>query len=136
MAHFTLTPLAGDRVLVEGVDYRNVSGQQIVDASELNALNEQFSVSEAKAAFDETVREFFAPLTEAADAVREEQEQKNRLDEDFYVVIQEGSEGTPERPEIIHQLSRDSVILRLIEADAATERLIWVNDELEILPAV
>ena len=130
----TTTELSGDRVLVEGVDHRGNEGQQVLDATQWNSIKTHDEVHEAQEAFDAAVEEFFAPLTEAADAFEAAREERNAPDPASYVVIHEAVEGVEARPEFVVPLTQDSIILRLIEEGQA-DRLIWVNDVLEVLPA-
>ena len=52
-----------------------------------------------------------------------------------FVVLEEGETGTPGKAPHLVKLTKDSVILRLIEENAGTDRLAWVNDTLEVLAA-
>lgn len=128
---FTLTNLAGNRALVKGTDHLGVSGQQILDAEEWNEFNARNAHDDAHDAFDAAVEEFFAPLQGAIDALKTTG--KPKLDPLFFVTVQEGSAAVEATAEVIVHLHQHSAILRLIEQDSNTDRLIWVNDELEIL---
>lgn len=126
---FNTIPLTGDRVLVRGTDIHGSTGECTLDASQWNELNARTDLDRAQRAFDDAVQEFFAPLTEAAEKAKRSIE----LPEDSaaFVVIDEGSEGEARRPRQVVRLTRDSMVLRLIE-DGNTDRLIWVNGELEV----
>ena len=126
----TTTRLAGHRTLVQGSDILGVHGKQILDSSEWDEVADRKTHDEIHDAFDAKVKEFFAPIMEAADALHEAH--KVLTDPAFYLVLDEGEEATAGRPEEIVALSHDSVVLRLIE-QGATNRLVWVNDSLEIL---
>jgi len=128
---FTITNLAGDRALVKGRDAAGTHGQQILDAAEWNHFKATSEHSDAHAAFDDAVESFFAPLNEAIDAIKESA--KPKLDPLFFVTVQEGSKAVEAADEVIVALGHDSAVLRLIEQDPDTERLLWVNDTLEIL---
>jgi hypothetical protein len=128
---FTIINLAGDRALVKGRDAQGNHGQQIIDAAEWNEFNAHKKHEEAHADFDAAVEEFFAPLNEAVDALKETA--KPKQDPLFYVTVQEATASVEGAHEVLVRLSHDSAILRLIEQDPDTERLIWVNDSLEIL---
>ena len=128
---FTITNLAGNRALVKGQDALGNSGQQILDAEEWNEFSARNKHEEAHEAFDAAVEEFFAPLQDAVEALKETG--KPKLDPLFFVTVQEGSAAVEATAEVIVHLHQHSAILRLIEQDSNTDRLIWVNDELEIL---
>lgn len=129
---FTTINLTGDRVLVRGTDISGAAGEEVLDASQWNELNARDDVSRAQQAFDDAVHEFFAPLTEAAEKAHKALEQPE--DSTAYVVVDEGSEGQQRRPKQVVKLTRDSIVLRLIE-EGTTDRLIWVNDQLEVTAA-
>jgi hypothetical protein len=128
---FTITNLAGDRALVKGRDAAGGYGSQILDAAEWNAFKAQSGHSDAHEAFDAAVEEFFAPLNAAVEALKDTA--KPKLDPLFFVTVQEGSKAVEATDEVIVALSHDSAVLRLVEQDADTDRLLWVNDTLEIL---
>lgn len=130
---FTITKLAGDRALVKGRDAVGTYGQQILDAAEWTEVTALTKHNQAHEAFDEAVEAFFAPLTEAVDALKATA--KPKQDPLFFVTLQEKSESVAGSDEILVHLSHDSAVLRLIEQDPDTERLLWVNDTLEILEA-
>jgi hypothetical protein len=128
---FTIINLAGDRALVKGRDSLGTAGQQILDAAEWNEFKARNNHDEAHEAFDAAVEEFFAPLNAAVDALKETA--KPKLDPLFFVTVQEGSAPVEGTQEVLVHLSHDSAVLRLIEQDPDTDRLIWINDTLEIL---
>jgi len=130
---FTIIKLAGDRALVKGRDAAGTYGQQILDAAEWNDFNAHTKHNDAHEAFDAAVEEFFAPLNAAVDALKETAKPKH--DPLFFVTVQEKSEAVAGTDEVLVRLSHDSAVLRLIEQDADTQRLLWVNDTLEILDA-
>jgi hypothetical protein len=130
---FTIVKLAGDRALVKGRDTAGTYAQQILDAAEWNEFNAHNKHSQAHEAFDAAVEEFFAPLNEAVDALKASAKPKH--DPLFFVTVQEKSEAKEGTEEILVRLSHDSAVLRLIEQDPDTDRLLWVNDTLEILEA-
>ena len=127
---FHTTDLSGNRVLVEGTDVRGNFGSQVIDASEWLEIKGALKHNEAHEQFDDTVRS--APLMEAVDALQADRQPQ--LDPLSYVVVQEGVDSVQGQDEIAVRLSPDSMILRLLEDDPQTIRLIWVNDVLEILP--
>ena len=128
---FTITNFAGNRALVKGTDNLGVSGQQILDAEEWNEFNARNRHDDAHDAFDAAVEEFFAPLQGAIDALKTTG--KPKLDPLFFVTVQEGSAAVEATAEVVVHLHQHSAILRLIEQDPNTDRLLWVNDTLEIL---
>lgn len=129
---FNTINLTGNRVLVRGTDLTGATGEATLDASQWNELNARDDVSRAQQAFDDAVHEFFAPLTKAAEQAKRSLEVPE--DSVSYVVLDEGSEGQARRPKQVVKLTRDSIVLRLIE-EGNTDRLIWVNGELEVTEA-
>ena len=130
---FTIIKLAGDRALVKGRDAVGTYGQQILDAAEWNDFSAHNKHNDAHEAFDAAVEAFFAPLNEAVDALKATAKPKH--DPLFFVTVQEKSEGVEAQDEVLVRLSHDSAVLRLVEQDPDTDRLLWVNDTLEILEA-
>jgi hypothetical protein len=127
---FTTKNLTNERVLVQGADVDGVKGQVVLDASQWLELKARADVKTAGAEFDTAVEEFYAPLLEAAERVGKALERPT--DSLAHVVLDEGEEPRMGRaPQIVH-LTKDSMILRLIE-DGNTDRLVWVGDDLEIL---
>lgn len=131
---FEILRLVGARAVVKGDDVNGVFGSTTLDTTEWDEVNADRKFSQAKDDFDAAVEAFFAPITNAAEQLNKMAEQPE-VDPATYVVIDEGSAGSPSKPKILHHLSRDSVILRLVE-QGETSRLVWVNDELEILAPV
>jgi hypothetical protein len=130
---FTTIKLAGDRALVKGRDAAGTYGQQILDAAEWNEVNAHNKHKSAHEAFDAAVEEFFAPLNDAISEIKDST--KPKQDPLFFITIQEKSESVSGTDEILVRLGHDSAVLRLIEQDPDTDRLLWVNDSLEILEA-
>lgn len=130
MAQFTTTNLTNERVLVRGTDQFGTEGQTIVSASQWNDVQARSSHLEAHENFDAAVEQFFAPLMEAADLLNTSAQPK--VDPISYVVLQEGTEAEQGRDEIAVKLNVDSIVLRLLEL-GDYERLVWVNDQLEVL---
>jgi hypothetical protein len=134
-ASFTLTDLVGDRTLVEGTDARGNTGSTVVSNKEWREIAGTSEYNKATEAFDAAVDEFFKPLVEAAEAL-EHSVVAPPSDAAAYVVLEEGVEGVAAKDPVIVKLSRDSVILRLIEEGGkSADRLAWINDELEVLAA-
>lgn len=124
---FTVTYLAGDRALVQENTH-----QIIVDAEEYLAMKLRQEKTGLIAQYDQSVADFFKPLTDMADKIKSVEEQENRIDPDFHFVLAEGTEGEEPVRREVYRLEKDTVILRLIE-EGRTERLIWIGDQLEIL---
>lgn len=124
---FTVTYLAGDRALVQEDTH-----QIILDAEEYLAMKLRQEKTGLIAQYDQSVADFFKPLTDMADKIKSVEEQENRIDPDFHFVLAEGTEGEEPVRREVYRLEKDTVILRLIE-EGRTERLIWIGDQLEIL---
>ena len=134
MSRFTVAPLLNDQALVVGTDYNNVTNQVVVSTSEWNDIKGHNNFVEATANFDAAVEEFYAELTEAADAVNLALNATTAPDPMSSIVLHEGVEGVEAKPAVVRQLSTDSIILRIIEA-GDTDRLVWVGDQLQVLAA-
>lgn len=133
MSTLTTTKLAGHRVLVrDNTDERF----EILDSTEWDEIKLHVAHHEEADAFDATVKEFFAPLLEAADAASENLAKlaAEANDPAFTIVVSEGTEGVEAESAETITLSRDSAILRMIES-GDTSRLIWVGNTLEIIAA-
>lgn len=124
---FTITYLAGDRALVQEDTH-----QIVLDAREYLAMKLRQEKTGLIAQYDQSVADFFKPLTDMADKIKSVEEQENRIDPDFHFVLAEGTEGEEPVRREVYRLEKDTVILRLIE-EGRTERLIWIGDQLEIL---
>lgn len=127
---FTTLNLTNERVLVKGNDVYGGVGSTTLDASQWNELKVRKDLKAAQEDFDAAVEEFYAPIMAAADKAAKVLEKPE--DSAAFIVLDEGTEGVAHQPKQIVKLTRDSIILRLIEG-GNTDRLIWVNDELEIL---
>jgi hypothetical protein len=117
-------------VLVSGADVDGNKGQVVLDASQWLELKARADVKTAGEAFDAAVEEFYKPLLEAAEKVGKSLERPE--DSLGFVTLDEGQDHVPGRAPQIVRLTKDSMILRLIE-DGGTDRLVWVGDDLEIL---
>jgi len=127
---FTTTKLVDERVLVRGTDVFGTSGSTVLDSSQWSEVNSRKEFSQATDEFDKAVAEFFAPLTEAAEKINKKvTKQPDALS---YVVLSEATEGVQAKPAQLIKLTKDSIILRIIE-QGNTDRLAWVADELEVL---
>lgn len=132
MATFSTTNLVDNRVLVRGNDDLGNSGSTVLDGEQWADLNSHAEYSQAEADFNAAVEAFFAPITEATEALQKSLEKPT--DSLGYVVLQEATEGQAPQEQVLVKLTRDSQILRLIESGEAS-RLIWVDGDLEILAA-
>lgn len=124
---FNITQLAGNKVLVDGTDFRGTPGETILDGTGFAQLQEQERLRNAHEEFDASVDEFFAPLLEAAEKLEAKHEVV--LDPLTNIVLDEGSEGETRRSATIVELDTDTAILRAIDS-GNTDRLVWVKDEL------
>ena len=123
---FTTTALVGNRVLVTGTDFLGTEGKAVLDSSQWVAVNARKQHKQASKEFDDAVEEFFKPLTEAADKAQQALAGKTQDPVEF-VVLSEATDGVKAKPAQIVALSKDSIIIRLIE-EGTTDRLVWVND--------
>lgn len=124
MGSFTVQNMLGSKALVSGVDDLGNTGSVVLDTTQWDEIQTNARFSTAKADFDAAVNEFFAPLVEAAEAAEAAAQQT--YDELEYVVVTEAQEGQPSVEQEILELTRDSIILRIIES-GDTSRLIWVS---------
>lgn len=133
MSMFNTTKLAGQHVLVQDDIGERF---EILDSSEWDEIKLHVAHHEAADTFDATVKEFFAPLLEAADAAAENLAKlaAEANDPAFTIVVSEGTEGVEAEPAETITLSRDSAILRMIES-GDTSRLVWVGNSIEIIAA-
>ena len=132
MAQFSTINLVDNKVLVSGTDATGETGQVILDGTQWAELTAKVKHEQAHDDFDTAVEEFFAPLLQAADKL----EATAVINEDPISFIDFGQDIDPtpaQRSTRVH-LTRDSIILRLIE-NRDFERLIWVGEKLEILAA-
>ena len=123
---FIVQNMLGAQALVSGADHLGNEGKTIVSTTQWDELNARANFSSATVDFDAAVEAFFAPLAEAATEINKALAPKKQ-DAAEYIVLKEATSGVkPEAAEIV-PLSRDSVILRLIE-EGSTDRLVWINE--------
>lgn len=128
---FNVQSMLGGEALVSGTDCAGKYGQTRVSTVQWDELKAKKNFSSAVEDFDRVVEEFFKPLTEAAEAANAAGETKH--DPTEYIVLTEEVEGVEHQPEEIVELTRDSIVLRLIE-EGNTDRLVWITDsELGVL---
>jgi len=121
---FVVTPLMGGGTLVEGTDITGRTGRTILVSDRWDAVKSVRAHMRAAEAFDEVVHEFFAPITEAAEAATAI---AHPVKDDWSrVTLVEGTEG--EVAEVI-SLDMDGILLRLLEeTDGSTLR--WVGEDM------
>ena len=123
MNTFTTTALANGSVLVTGAAGTR-SYQTLLDGREFASLKQREAVDMAEKDYDQKVRDFFAPLTDAVDAVAEVA--RPTIDPAFIYIVEEGEESVEGRPATIIELDEDTVILRLLD-QGNVARLQWAN---------
>lgn len=127
---FTTTKLVDERVLVRGTDVFGTDGKTVLDSSQWSEVNSRKEFSQATDEFDAAVQAFFAPLTKAAEKVNKKMEKQP--DAVSYVVLSEEQVGVEAKPGQLIKLTKDSIILRILES-GDTDRLAWVGDDLEVM---
>jgi hypothetical protein len=120
---FVVTPLLGGGTLVEGSDITGKTGRTILLSDKWDAVKSVRAHMKANEEFSKVVDEFFAPLTEAADAAQAIAHPATA--EWSKVTLVEGTEFEP--AEVV-SLDMDGVLLRLLEeTDGSTLR--WVGED-------
>ena len=132
MSNFTTTALANEFFLVEGTDVRGKYGECVIHGGEWLAIKRALGTDTAKEQLDAAIEEFFKPLVEAADAFAAAK--APTMDALSTIVLSEGTTGEPARERKVLFLGQSSQILRAIE-EGATNRMLWVGDELVITAA-
>lgn len=130
---FTTQRLVDSRMLVSGTDITGTAGKCTLDTTQWDEVKLNKEFSEATADFDAAVSTFFAPLDEAMEKL-EAAGTKPEPDPTTFVVLQEEVVGQVAEPARLIKLNHDSIVLRLLE-QGNTNRLVWVDDYLEILEA-
>ena len=123
MNTFTTTALANGSVLVTGADGYS-SYQTVLDGRGFASIKQHEAVDMAEKDYDQKVRDFFAPLTDAAVALGEAA--RPTIDPAFIYIVEEGEEPVEGKPATIIELDEDTVILRLIE-QGRVDRLQWAT---------
>lgn len=123
---FSVQTMLGDQALVSGSDIHGNEGKTLVSTLQWDELKVKKNFSSATADFDAAVEAFFAPLVEASDKAKTAMAGKPK-DPAEYIVLTAATEGVDAKPADIVALSKDSIILRLIE-EGNTDRLVWVDD--------
>jgi hypothetical protein len=131
---FAVQYMLGGEAHVSGTDSKNNGGSTVLDATQWLDVQADSRYSTAKADFDSKMEAFFAPVLEAAKAL-DEAATPAKLDPIEYVVLNEGVEAVPGQEKEILELTKDSIVLRLIDMDD-TDRLVWVSPtEIGVLAA-
>ena len=125
MKQFTLKYLTGNRVYVYGTNDAGIQHEVVLDGTMLREIQQHHLVHKAGDAYDRTVEEFFAPLTDAAEILQLVQQP---LEEDpaFVYVVEEGVEPVKGVEPEAYKLDHDGAVLRLLET-GDIDRLIWVS---------
>ena len=125
MKQFTLKYLTGNRVYVYGTNDAGIQHEVVLDGTMLREIQQYHLVHKAGDAYDRTVEEFFAPLTDAAEILQLVQQP---LEEDpaFVYVVEEGVEPVKGVEPEAYKLDHDGAVLRLLETGDIA-RLIWVS---------
>ena len=123
MNTFTTTALANGSVLVTGADGYS-SYQTILDGRGFAEIKQHEAVDMAEKDYDQKVRDFFAPLTDAAVALGEAA--RPTIDPAFIYIVEEGEGPVEGKPATIIELDEDTVILRLLE-QGNVARLQWAT---------
>ena len=125
MKQFTLKYLTGNRVYVHGTNDAGMQHETILDGTVLREIYQHYLVHKAGNAYDRTVAQFFAPLTDAAGMLQMVQ-QPLKEDPAFVYVVEEGVESVEGVEPEAYKLDHDGAVLRLLEA-GNIDRLIWVS---------
>ena len=130
-ASFKTIRLANHRVLVDGTDAFGNSGRAVLDSTQWDGIKAELTKSTVEDQFNAAVEEFYAPLLEKIDAIVADA-QKSVVDDAYVLTVGETVDAVEAAEPTVYRLSQDSAILRLIE-EGRTDRLVWVNDSLEII---
>jgi hypothetical protein len=118
---FTTTPVVGGGTFVEGTDAVGTHGSAILHDRAWSAYQDHIAMDAAMQQYDAAVKEFFAPLVEAAEAAKPSDKKDWQ-----HITVGEEVEGST--PDIIH-LGPEGIVLRIIaETDGSSLR--WVNGNL------
>ena len=120
---FTTTPLINGGYLVEGQDSKGNEGTTILLSDRWDMVVHLRTHEVAQAQFDTVVKEFFAPLTDAADAAKALL--AGPTQDWGKVTLGEAVEG--HEAEVI-QLDTDGILLRLL-AEGKHDLLRWVGND-------
>ena len=130
-AQFKTIRLANHRVLVDGTDAFGNSGRTVLYSTQWDGIKAELTKSTVEDQFNAAVEEFYAPLLEKIDAIVADA-QKSVVDDAYVLTVGETVDAVEAVAPTVYRLSQDSAILRLLE-EGRTDRLVWVNDQLEII---
>ena len=130
-AQFKTIRLANHRVLVDGTDAFGNSGRTVLDSTQWDGIKAELTKSTVEDQFNAAVEEFYAPLLEKIDAIVADA-QKSVVDDAYVLTVGETVNAVEAVAPTVYRLNQDSAILRLLE-EGRTDRLVWVNDKLEII---
>ena len=128
---FTQTRLVGNRMLVKGEDYTGGVGETILDTTEWDEVQALIQMKQAEAEYSDTVSEFYATITAAADRLAETKANRTE-DPDTVVELEPAVEGVAGSTGRRIVLGHDATVLRLL-AEGKDNRLLWVGDSLEVV---
>jgi len=120
---FTTIPLISGGYLVKGTDAEGTKGTTILTSDRWDAVVHLRTHKVATEEFDQVVKEFFAPLTEAADKAKAHI--AGPTNEYGTVTVGEEVEGS--RAQSI-ELDNDGILLRLLH-EGKDDLLLWVGDD-------
>jgi hypothetical protein len=123
---FTVQTMLGGTALVSGTDKLGNIGKTEVYTHQWDELKGRTNFSKAQADFDAEVERFFKPLEKAAKKLGKATSRPSQ-DPAEYIVLKEEVKGTKPQPAEVVALTRDSIILRLIE-EGDTDRLVWIDE--------
>lgn len=129
---FTINRLVGSRALIQGTDTTGTTGSVVVDTSQWDEINQHRAYGSATEEFKTAVDEFFAPLLAASEKMNKAL--VTPTDDLDIIVLKDGVTGVEDEPAHVVELNHDSKLLRLVES-GQDDRLVWVNEGLEILAA-
>jgi hypothetical protein len=127
-AQFTVTPLVGGASLVEGTDAAGREGTTVLRSETWNEVVRYQKQVQAVEAFDEKVDEFFAPLLDAAEALKADEDETGW----DVVVLKDEVEGVDHDPEVRIKLDTDGTVLRVL-AEGDHDQLRWVGGDLVVV---
>ena len=130
-AQFKTIRLANHRVLVQGTDQFGTTNQTVLDSTQWDGIKAELTKSTVEDQFNAAVEEFYAPLLEKIDAIVADA-QKSVVDDAYVLTVGETVNAVEAVAPTVYRLNQDSAILRLLE-EGRTDRLVWVNDKLEII---
>ena len=116
-------PLISGGYLVKGTDAEGNKGTTILNSDSWDALVHLRTHEVAQEQFDAVVKEFFAPLTDAADQAKA---QLKGATQDWGTVTL-GKRVVGHEAQVVH-LDADGILLRLLH-EGQGDLLRWVNDE-------